>query len=177
LIYLLHAWGEDETSLAWVAERIGGSGEKAICLRGTRRADNGFAWASWDSDDPRALARARRRVERSIEPGAILVGFSQGAMLALEVAFAGETRLRAVVGIGAYLAPGGLARPRARVHRGPPLLLLHGRDDDVVAPADTEKALARLASFTRRAELRFVKGGHEVTPAMVRSIRDFLADL
>lgn len=151
-----------------------GLGDDFFALRGSRRVEGGFAWTGWESDDPRDVQRARARVERSIPRGAVLLGFSQGAMLALEVAFAGRTPLRAVIAVGAYLAPGGLARPVARLHEGPPLLLLHGRDDDAVPVRDAEKALARLEPLSPRAELRVVKGGHEVTREMLTLARRFL---
>ncbi len=170
MIYLLHAWGDDETTLRSVGKRLG---SRFRCLRGGLPADGGFAWTSWESEDPREVARARREVESQIREDSVLFGFSQGGMLALEVAFAGAVRVRAVVTVGAYLAPGGIARPRARVHRGPRTLLLHGEADDAVPRLEAARAFERLGPLCEL-DLSIVPGGHEITPRMIRLARGFL---
>jgi phospholipase/carboxylesterase len=176
----LHAYGDEAATFRPWVERLGRRiGAHLVTLAGGRRAGGGRAWTSYASDDPREVARARERVVRLLAPvrgRVILFGFSQGAMLALEVAFASRLAVAAVVGVGAFLAPGGLARPRARVTgRRPPVLLLHGREDDAVPVAEAERVIDRVRGLGSTAELRLFGGaGHEVTGRMIATAVRFL---
>src|SRR5262245_45192171 len=119
LIAVLHAYGDTRETLRPQGERM--AREIDACLRMPERArvvGRGHAWTDWESDDPREVGRERRRVARLTRSRRVfLFGFSQGGMLALEVAFASEARVLGVVTVGAYLATGGLARPKARIRR------------------------------------------------------------
>lgn len=86
------------------------------------------------ADDLNAFLDARLADEGLAPSALVLVGFSQGAMMALHVA---PRRGEAVAGIvaisGRLLVPDRLAR-EARVR--PPVLLIHGDEDPVVPFAD-----------------------------------------
>ena len=76
-----------------------------------------------------------------------LVGFSQGTMMALHVAPRRAAGLAAVVGFSGRLL--GPERLSAEAVSRPPVLLLHGDLDEVVAPASTPEAakVLRAAGF------------------------------
>ena len=68
----------------------------------------------------------------------VLFGFSQGTMMALQVAPRRETSLAAVVGFsGSLMLPDAL---RNEVVTKPPVMLLHGDKDEVVPPEALNKA-------------------------------------
>jgi len=74
-----------------------------------------------------------------------LVGFSQGTMVALHVGLRRPGQLAAIVGYSGMLA--GTADLRAETLYKPPILLIHGSQDNVVPPAAlriAEKELQRL---------------------------------
>ncbi len=80
-----------------------------------------------------------------LAPGRVaLVGFSQGAIMALHVALRRERPVAAVVGYsGALLAPERLA---ADIRSRPPVLLVHGDADPVVPYAALAAARSALAA-------------------------------
>jgi phospholipase/carboxylesterase len=73
-----------------------------------------------------------------------LVGFSQGTMMALHVAFRRAQPIGAVLGFsGALLGPDRLA---AELRARPPVMLIHGDADDVVPVAALHQAVAALGA-------------------------------
>ena len=103
------------------------------------------------------LARYRLAPERFV-----LVGFSQGSMLALHV---GLRRSAAPAGIVAY--SGLLAGPEhlAEVATRPPVLLIHGEIDELIAVQALHVAREALASLGMRVEWHVRPGlGHGIDP-------------
>jgi phospholipase/carboxylesterase len=115
-------------------------------------------------DHAHGVARAGAALDRAIDAELAahgiddshlaLGGFSQGAMLALHV---GLHRKQQIAGILSYsgllaLAPGSLARLRPR----PPILLVHGEEDQVipVAALDAARATLQAAGFPVAAHRR-----------------------
>jgi phospholipase/carboxylesterase len=73
----------------------------------------------------------RALAERGLTDGALaLVGFSQGAMMALHVGLRRERPCAALVGYSGLLA--GAERLAGEVTARPPVLLVHGEEDDVI---------------------------------------------
>jgi phospholipase/carboxylesterase len=115
----------------------------------------GLQWfpIPWIDGSPQALADAgldaatadlnafldARLAEAGLGPEAlVLIGFSQGAMMALHVALRRATAVAGVVAIsGRLLRPEALA---AEVRATPPVLLIHGDQDPVVPFSDMAKA-------------------------------------
>lgn len=94
-----------------------------------------------------------------------LVGFSQGAMMALDV---GISRRPAVAGVLAY--SGALTRPPRPGEPGkPPVLLHHGANDTVVPPAALAAARAGLEAAGVPVESHLRDGlGHGIDDAALR---------
>jgi phospholipase/carboxylesterase len=94
-----------------------------------------------------------------------LVGFSQGAMMALDV---GLSRKPAVAGILAY--SGALTRPPQPAEGSrPPVLLHHGAADTVVPPAALGAAKAQLEAAGVPVESHLRQGlGHGIDDAALR---------
>lgn len=105
----------------------------------------------------------------------VLVGFSQGAMMALHVGMALPQRLMGVVGFsGAFLAPEGFS-PGAT--NGTPVCLVHGDMDDVVEPARSAEAAAELKAAGVDVAYHVSRGvGHGIAPDGLGFATQFLAD-
>jgi len=74
----------------------------------------------------------------------LLVGFSQGTMMALHVGLRRPESVAGIVGIsGMLVAP---ERLQAEIRSRPPVLLIHGTDDDVVPFGSMELASTALTS-------------------------------
>jgi phospholipase/carboxylesterase len=104
----------------------------------------GRQWFSLQDRDPLRMAEAARgtapildaflRAELAAQElpadALALMGFSQGAMMALQVGLRGSVTPAAILAYsGALLAPGTLA---AEVRAKPPVMIVHGEADDVV---------------------------------------------
>ena len=90
-----------------------------------------------------------------------IVGFSQGAMMALFVGLRRDVPPRAIVSYsGALIAPGALADER---RNAAPVLLVHGTEDDVVPPQLTRHAEAVLHAEGVPVRMRMIRGlGHAI---------------
>lgn len=91
----------------------------------------------------------------------VLAGFSQGAMMALDVGISLDTELAAIVAFsGALIETDGLDGP-AR----PPIALIHGALDQVVDPNLSRQAAERLEAHGFAVSLHISPGtGHGIAP-------------
>jgi phospholipase/carboxylesterase len=119
------------------------------------------------------IAAARPSLDRFLDaelarlglaPGAYaLMGFSQGAMMALYTGLRRAVPPRAILAFsGALLAPQRLAETTAR----PPTLLVHGEADEVVPVASSRAAEQALRAIGVAVDALYVPGlGHGIDPA------------
>jgi uncharacterized protein len=134
-----------------------------------------------------ALAEAQAAIDflhadRRVAAGHIaVVGYSLGGYIALLTA-AGEPRVRAVVLAASGDLPTGswstllrtIADPTAAVKAlaGRPLLMLHGRSDRTIPPAQAER-LFKAASEPK--EIRWYDSGHVLPPAAADDAAEWLS--
>jgi phospholipase/carboxylesterase len=102
-----------------------------------------------------------------------LAGFSQGAMLSIDVALAGAAvdRVAAMSGVLLVESVPGLVAARATKPR---LLLTHGRQDPVVPFASGSRAKELLEKHGFAVTWRPFDGGHEIPPSVVADVQRFL---
>ena len=164
------------------------------------RPGGGRAW--WQLDEPRpahawtaelppdhqphpqlAAARAAvqallRDVRQRYAPDVLAVaGFSQGAMLALDVALAGDPPVDRVAVLSGALLRDSL--PALLSERGAPLpraLVAHGSADRVVPFRSGESIKTLLEPRRHRVTWVPFEGGHEIPPPVVQALRTFLFD-
>ena len=127
-------------------------------------------------DDLNAFLDALMVDEDLLPEQVVLFGFSQGTMMALHVAPRREDAVAGVIAFsGRLLAPEDLA-DEARVR--PPVLLVHGDQDDVVPPASLPQAVEALqqAGFTD-VYAHVMKGtGHGIAPDGLSVALAFMRD-
>ena len=91
----------------------------------------------------------------------VLVGFSQGCMVALHVAPRRERPLAGVVGFSGALLTGDTLEGDAQSR--PPFVLVHGAEDMVVDPAETAEAGRTLTALNFEVEAHVLPGlGHGI---------------
>jgi dipeptidyl aminopeptidase/acylaminoacyl peptidase len=145
-------------------------------------------WGDYDVQD--CLAVARHLIHAGVaSPGAVFIsGSSAGGYTALQAACAPGALVTAVTAISAITDPGDWARTAPRFQRahartlaGPagavragrvrvPVLLMHGRKDDIAPPSATEALAAELSSRDQRhRSLFFDSAGHYLSSPAVLS--------
>jgi phospholipase/carboxylesterase len=115
-------------------------------------------------------------VERHAPEAIALVGFSQGAMLSIDVALAGAPLVDRVVAMSGVLlvdSVPGLVASRPSSPR-PRFLLSHGRQDPVVPFASGDRARALLEKRGFAVTWRPFDGGHEIPGPVVADVARFL---
>jgi phospholipase/carboxylesterase len=119
------------------------------------------------SDRVVATADAVRRARRTRGP-AVVMGFSQGGMMAWTIAVRHPRAFVAVFPVAGFLVPEVLARQSVAGVRLPAIVAFHGSADPLVALADDKKGVRLLEQQGGRAELRVHDGlGHTIPRADV----------
>ncbi len=90
----------------------------------------------------------------------VLVGFSQGSIMALDALASGRYPLAGVVAFSGRLAVDGELTPQPHL----PALLIHGQADEVIPWQESESAAARLRAALVPVEARFEPAtGHTIS--------------
>lgn len=178
LFVMLHAQGGEPMDLLWLARTLQAQwpGAAIMALRaphpaGTSEAD-GRQWflATGQSDDQLGAQVAaslpplnalihRAQQQWQIAPAATaLFGLGQGGLVALELAAADHGLAGRVISFSAgYAVLPDLAAPETSIH------LLHGEKDEVVPPASSQEAFARIQELEGDATLDILPDiGHEL---------------
>jgi phospholipase/carboxylesterase len=135
-------------------------------------------------EEPRGLVRAAELVRRSLVAEGdsssrrfVLGGFSQGAMVACEVAFGSDVPLAALVVLsGAPVDTTGWRTKMAR-RKGLRVFMSHGRADDVLPFDLAERLHAELVAAGLAVTFVPFEGGHEMPGEVVVALGQFLTEL
>lgn len=195
LVVLLHGVGADGNDLIGLAPMLGRYLPQALFVAPDAPfpcdlAPYGRQWFSLADRRLEALEAGVRQAaplldayldqlleQRDLEPRRLaLLGFSQGTMLALHVAPRREQAVAAVLGYSGALV-GGETLPAER-RSAPPVMLIHGDQDDVVPVSAMPAAVASL----QRADIPVqwvVRPGlpHAIDPEGIATGGKFLADM
>jgi phospholipase/carboxylesterase len=135
------------------------------------------------ADVPHGLAEARaavqsllRDVRARYQPEVlILAGFSQGGMLAMDVALAADPPVDRVAALSGSLIAEKVWR--AHIARGikPAVFMSHGRQDPILPFATSERLEELLRAQGLAVTWLPFQGGHEIPPAVLEGLRAFIA--
>ena len=176
-LVLLHGWGADADDLLELGRQLCGERRQLVALRAPQPhpGGSGRQWydlqnRSWP-DLPQARLALRARLEalgRSLPlEQTVLLGFSQGAAMAVDVG--SDLALAGIVACSGYPHPGWQAKPAmAKV------LLTHGKNDPVVPYAASEELLRLLRLQQARVELIGTAGQHGIDAELLPAIRRFI---
>jgi phospholipase/carboxylesterase len=198
-VIVLHGWGAPGTDLVPLADALQRPGARFFVPAGPLpEIGGGRAWWHLDpnSRPPHAssdqllpgfqptpavsAARAAVQgliatvVERYSPASVSLVGFSQGAMLSMDVALAGTPSVDRVVAMSGVLLMDSVAALRATRATKPRFLLSHGRQDPVVPFAAGARAKELLEAHGFPVIWRPFDGGHEIPQPLLAEMDRFL---
>jgi phospholipase/carboxylesterase len=129
--------------------------------------------------DPAADAVVALLKELSRSPGGpvVLGGFSQGAMVASDVAFRTTIPIAALVLLSGTPVDEQVWRTGYGQRRGLPVFLAHGRTDPVLPFSGSERMQAELAAAANQVTWHPFDGGHEIPAEVVAALNQFLRNL
>ena len=125
-------------------------------------------------------ALARMLDERCGEPGAapvVLGGFSQGAMLAFDVALRGNRPVAGLVQLSGARIAARLWNPMLHARFGTRAFISHGRSDPDLSFEAAQRFQADLSRAGWRVDFCPFDGGHEVPLVALRGLKRFLRSL
>ncbi|MEN3112200.1 alpha/beta hydrolase [Uliginosibacterium paludis] len=104
-----------------------------------------------------------------------LLGFSQGAAMALAIALTSPGRIRSAVSMaGRLLAATAPHAATASAMQHLTLLIQHGSADDLVLPSESVAACQLFAELGVAQGIREYQAGHTISPAMLKDACNFL---
>ncbi len=104
-----------------------------------------------------------------------LLGFSQGAVMSLDVGLRYPHKIGALIALSGFLAaPEKLKEEKSPASKNVPILLAHGTMDEVVSVKGSREAQNILISEGYSAELKEYPMGHQIIPEEITLIRDHL---
>jgi phospholipase/carboxylesterase len=144
----------------------------------------GEKMADLSASRPPGIAEAASRVEDLLgelqrDPGGpiILGGFSQGAMVASEIAFRSDQPIAALVLLSGTPVDEASWRRSFGKRRGLPVFIAHGRSDDVLSFALADRFRRELAAAGLAVTWFPFDDGHAIPAEVVGALNDFLAHL
>ncbi len=200
-VVLLHGWGAPGDDLVGLAEAlVRGRPSTRFFVPAAPLSSMGGGRAWWHLDSglrpvhahgeeppagwqphPAVLA-ARTAVqsllreirERHQPEHVVLAGFSQGGMLSIDVALAADPAVDRVAVLSGALLADSLAGLRVHRTSPPPVLVAHGRDDQVLPFTGAERLRDILGHHGFAVTWRPFDGGHEIPAAVVRDLAMFI---
>jgi phospholipase/carboxylesterase len=198
-VVLLHGWGAPGDDLVPLAQALVRPGVRFfVPVAPLPEVGGGRAWwhldprgrppHAWDDElDPRfqpnaevvaartAIQQLLRTVSDRHAPDLIaLAGFSQGAMLSMDVALSGASVVQRVVAMSGVLLQDSLAALKAPRAAKPAFLLSHGRQDPVVPFQAAVHAKELLEKYGLPVSWHPFAGGHEIPEAVLAAVARFL---
>jgi phospholipase/carboxylesterase len=116
-------------------------------------------------------------LERSPGRPLLVGGYSQGAMVASEVAFRTDARIDALVLLSGTLVDEPSWERAFQRRRELPVFMSHGRSDSILSFAIADRFRSKLQAAGVRVTWVPFDGGHEIPAVVVRRLNEFIAAL
>jgi phospholipase/carboxylesterase len=195
-IVALHGWGASAFDLMGLAPYLGGGQFQVICPQGPLEVPLGvegavgYGWFPLSAIQPaiegpieeaaalleRFLAAALARY--AVDPRKlVLLGFSQGGVLAYRLALANPRRFAGLVALSSWLPPQMLETlPNADGRDELPTLVQHGTADEIIAVVRAQQSLETLRALHVPVAYREYDMGHEISGESLLDLSRWLED-
>jgi phospholipase/carboxylesterase len=189
-VVILHGRGVTGEDLMPLAPEIGLAGVRWIFPDAPfpfPGAEEGRMWYGFSPDTEEGILASRHLLfglldhlierEKVSAEKVVLMGFSQGAVMSLDVGLRYPKKLAMIVALSGYLPlPERLTAEKSTASAKVPILLVHGAEDEVVPVEGSRKAHATLLKEGYSVRLHEYPMGHEVIPEEIQLIRDHLKE-
>ncbi len=187
LVFVMHGRGADANDLADIAPAID-NGCRFVFPNAARPFEPypgmtfGFTWFDGWPPARETIVESRSRllafigeiVARYPTPAGkiIVAGFSQGAMMALDVGFRTKVQPAGIVVMSGALYEEDL--PDLRSRSATPVLIVHGTEDEMIPVISARRTRLVLEEHGLNPEYHEFPMGHWVTPESLAMVRDFI---
>lgn len=195
-IIALHGWGASAFDLLGLAPYLGGGRFQVICPQGPLEVPLGatgavgFGWFPLSAVQPAVegpIEAAAARLERFLDAALaryavdprklVLLGFSQGGVLAYRIALAAPRRFAGLAALSSWLPPQMLSSlPAVEGRDELPTLVQHGTADEIIAVARAQQSFEALRTLRVPAVYREYDMGHEINAASLTDLSRWLDD-
>jgi len=193
-IIAMHGFGANALDLLGLAPYIAEGQFMVICPQGPLEVPigptRGYAWfpiRMGGTPDRVAIEDARKAATEFINEAfsrypidkrkTVLLGFSQGGMMAYRIALRNPTRFAALVGLSTFLPP------EIKDEAGDPAalevlptLVQHGRADDMIEITRARASIETLRELRVPVQFKEYDCGHEITAEVLQDLSNFLTD-
>ena len=194
-IVAMHGWGSNALDLIGLAPYIAHGRCMTLCPQGPVEVEigavNGYGWYQLRVGAPpdmEAMGRAAERLMRFVDAALerypvdrrklIVMGFSQGGVMAYNLAIRYPERFAALVALSSWLPPPMVATLRPNdARRGLPTLVQHGASDETIAVARARQSVESLRTLGVPVTYREYAMGHEITAASLTDLASWLDEL
>ena len=193
-ILALHGWGASAHDLIGLAPRIQQGEVLFLCPQGPvvlepapgQRAFGWFPLTGGGGVDLAAIVAARGVLEAFLEEAVelypidpqrlVALGFSQGGVMAYDLALGRPERFAALVALSSWLPDAVLeGLPESEARAALPTLLMHGSQDPMISIENAQAARSRLGELGIEAAWGEYEMGHEISPQALRDLLGWLA--
>jgi phospholipase/carboxylesterase len=195
---LLHGWGAPGDDLVLLGRELARPNTTLFVPAAPLAEGSGRAWWHFDPNAPRAYAQSDQAppdyrplpavataraavrtllddVRQRLAPRRLaLAGFSQGAMLSLDVALQCAAGVDRVAVLSGALLLDSLPALLASCTARPRVLVTHGRFDSIVPFRNAERAVAILEQHGLHVDFRPFDGQHAIPPEVRNALPEFL---
>ena len=193
-IFMLHGWGASAHDLLGLAPFLLGGDALVVCPQGEIEIPvapgmAGYGWfplsgggGALDPDAFRAAADDLRAFvdeacERfPVDPRkTVLLGFSQGGVMAYDLALREPGRWAGLVALSSWLPePLAQAIPKRPEHENFPVFVCHGTEDPMIGVGRAQESRETLLRFGVGLTYREYPMGHEIRPEALRDLVEWL---
>jgi phospholipase/carboxylesterase len=189
LIVSIHGRGADATDLTGLAQEIGPEQYRWILPQGPRPVDLGMGYVGWawyelDEQQAETVVDSRDRLAAFVDhmlgelnaprDRTLIMGFSQGSVMAIHVGLASEEPFAAVVVMSGHLPAAEALTPILPQRRHRDVLVVHGTEDQVLPIERGRRVRAILEEAGLKPEYHEFRMAHQITPESLAVVRDFI---
>ena len=193
-ILAMHGWGSNALDLMGLAPYIARGRCLTLCPQGPVEVEigavNGYGWYQLRMGEPpdmEAMGRAADRLMSFVDAALerypvdrrklIVMGFSQGGVMAYNLAIRHPERFAALVALSTWF-PEELAEYAGNrdALAQLPTLVQHGRADDMIEITKARQSVERLRKFKLPLTYREYDCGHEITVDAIQDLSAFLME-
>ena len=193
-LFAFHGWGASAHDLLGLAPFLLGGEALVVCPQGPVQVPiapgmRGYGWFPISGGGPldtTAFAHAARELSVFVDEAVrafpvdrrktVLLGFSQGGVMAYDLALREPGRWAGLAALSSWLPPA-LTRgiPKSEEHAGFPVFVCHGTEDPMIEVARGRESREALLGYGVGLTYREYAMGHEIRPETLRDLVEWLA--